>query len=241
MQTKILVNGYQGKMGQIAIIAINTTKDLIYVGGNDSKGNLKNKILETKPDIVLDLTRADTVFENAKTIIQTKITPVIGTSGLTKTQIKYLCELCNKQKTGGIIVPNFSIGAVVMMQLAAKTAAYFTEVEIIEKHHNNKYDAPSSTAIKTAEIISKKNNITQENTQQTPARGQLTQGIPIHSIRLPGHLAHQEIIFGGNSESLTIKHDSLDRKCFIPGIILACQKAKTLTKLTYGLEHLLNP
>ena len=168
---------------------------------------------------------------------------MIGTTGFSSTQIQTLTALCAEKKLGAIIAPNFSIGAILMMQLAKTAAHYFPQVEIIEMHHAGKLDSPSGTAIKTAELIAEANNVAAIPTTKAVlpgARGAVHQQIPIHAIRLPGLVAHEQVIFGGTGETLTIKHDSTDRQCFMPGVILACQKVMTLNRLIYGLEHLLD-
>lgn len=243
MLTRVIVNGAKGKMGSLACETLGNHSDFELVAQLTRQDNLAQAIKDTNAQIVVDLTRADCVFNNALTIIKQGARPVIGTSGLVASQIEELSEQCESRQLGGIIVPNFSIGAVLMMTFAAKASEYLSEVEIIEAHHQQKLDAPSGTALKTAEMIAtarknKKNKL--ELKELIPgARGGLHHDINIHSIRLPGVLARQEVIFGNQGETLSITHDSIDRKCFMPGIILSCQKVLGLNTLIYGLEHLL--
>jgi 4-hydroxy-tetrahydrodipicolinate reductase len=243
MSIRIIVNGANGRMGQEAVKAIQATHDLQLVACTGRHENLAAVIKETKAEVVVDFTRPDCVYENTLTIIENHAHPVIGTTGLSASQIETLQAKCQQQQLGGIIAPNFSISAVLMMRVTAELARYLPQVEIIEMHHDKKLDAPSGTAIKTATMIAAAR-------QQTPAlpeckenlagaRGGLYENIPIHSIRLPGLVAHQEVIFGGDSETLTLRHDSIHRAGFMPGVLLSCRKAPQLKQLFYGLEHLL--
>ena len=243
MSNNVIVNGAHGKMGTLACKTIQEHPDFHLVASLGRGDNLKSAIISTRANIVIDLTRADCVYENSLTIINQGAHPVIGTSGLLDDQICTLQQLCEENKLGGIIVPNFSISAVLMMRFAAEAARLLPEVEIIETHHQQKLDAPSGTAIKTAEMIA---NARRAEKAILPlkellpgARGATHRDVNIHSIRLPGVLARQSVIFGNTGETLTITHDSIDRSSFMPGLILACQKVTGLDGLYYGLEHLL--
>jgi 4-hydroxy-tetrahydrodipicolinate reductase len=243
MLTRVIVNGANGKMGSLACDTLNNHPEFELVARLSKQEDLAQAINDTKAQIVVDLTRADCVFENSLTIIHQGAHPIIGTTGLIPGQIKELTELCETKRLGGIIAPNFSISAVLMMIFAAKAAEYLSEVEIIETHHQQKLDSPSGTALKTAEMIAAarknpKNKLALK--ELIPgARGGSHQDINIHSLRLPGVIARQEVIFGSLGETLSITHDSIDRNCFMPGVILACQKVIGLKTLIYGLEHLL--
>lgn len=243
MKISVIVNGAQGKMGELACNTLEQHPGFTLAAGLSKNDDLGRIIKETQAKIVVDLTRADCVYKNTKTIIQQGAHPVIGTSGLLEEQIKELTEDCEIQQLGGIIVPNFSISAVLMMMFAKKAAEYLTEVEIIETHHQGKLDAPSGTALKTAEMIAQsrkhlKNKLALK--ELIPgARGGTFKDINIHSLRLPGVLARQEVIFGNFGETLTIKHDSIDRSSFMPGVLLACEKVLELNTLIYGLEHVI--
>ncbi len=223
MPIKILINGYQGKMGQAAVKAISACSDLQYIAGAGRADKLSAIIELHKPDVVLDLTTADAAFANTQTIIDAHVYPVIGTSGLTAEQVKLLQARCTEKKLGGIIAPNFSVGAILMMNFAVQAAQYFNEVEIIELHHTEKKDAPSGTARKTAELISAVN----------------AKEAPIHSLRISGVVAEQSVIFGGTGETLSIRHSSIDRSCFMPGILLSCRAVVKLESLLYGLDSLI--
>ncbi len=218
MQIKVLINGITGKMGRVAQATIKQQTDLTLVGEGNSKTNLVDLIKQHKPDVVVDLTTPDCVWGNCKTIIESNVRPVIGTTGLNNEQITELEKRCKTKKLGGAIVPNFSLGAMLMMKYAQDAIKYFPDSEIIEMHHNQKKDAPSGTALKTMQMMDK--------------------DIPIHSVRLPGFFAHQEVIFGGFGESLKIRHDALNRESMMPGLWLTCRKVMQLNHLVYGLENL---
>lgn len=243
MTIRIIINGAKGKMGQLAVKALEKNIAFSLVGQLSRKDNLAEAIQQQQAQIVLDLTNAEAVWQNTLTIIEHHAHPIIGTSGLVSQQIQELQARCTEKKLGGIIAPNFSIGALLMMRYAAHIAKYFSEVEIIEKHHPGKLDSPSGTALRTAELIAEaRTTIPADNNHREiipHARGASYQKIPIHAIRLPGLLAHQEIIFGGSGETLTIRHDTIDRQCFMPGIVLACQKVMALNELIVGLENIL--
>lgn len=243
----IIINGAHGKMGKEAVLAISNEPGLKLVAMLGKNDDLADAINKLNAEVVLDLTNAASVFNNTKTIINNHACPVIGSSGLLEQEIHELQELAKLHKVGGIIVPNFSLGAVLMMKFSAIAAQYYTQAEIIERHHPDKLDAPSGTAIRTAEIIAKNSKSTELHPHNYKSKqvianalGANYKNIPIHSIRLNGSCAHQSVIFGGFEETLTITHDSNSRKSFMPGVILSCQKAKFLPDLCVGLENLLD-
>lgn len=243
MQRRVIVNGAKGKMGSLASDTIRQHPEFELVAQLSKEDNLSKAITDTRAEIVIELTRADCVYENSLTIIKQGAHPIIGASGLLDNQINELSTLCKSKQLGGLIVPNFSIAAVLMMIFSAKAAEYLSEVEIVEAHHQQKLDAPSGTALKTAEMIqaARRNPINQLPLKELipGARGGLYNQVPIHSLRLPGVIAQQQVIFGSIGETLTITHNSIDRACFMPGVILACQKVMDLSTLVYGLEHVL--
>lgn len=244
MTIRVLVNGAHGKMGQLTVATLSREPGIQLVGEANHKDHLAEKINETKPNVVVDFTNADSVFDNTKTIIECGVHPVIGTSGMLQDQLKLLESLCAEKKLGGLVVPNFSLGAVLMMKYAEEIARYFPEVEILEMHHNAKLDSPSGTALRTADMIAKNRATSTQaplTTRETikGARGASHHNIPIHAIRLPGFIASQQVIFGGLGETLTLSHHSINRECFMPGVILACKKVVSLTKLVCGLENVL--
>jgi len=221
--------------------------DLIGVGkigvtvGND----LQTVINETKPQVMVDFTSPAAVMNNIRIAINNGVCPVVGTTGLTEQDIEEVRTLVAKTKVNAIIAPNFSIGAVLLMRLAQEAAKYLPHVEIIEMHHDKKLDAPSGTALRTAQLIAEQRGILRqghpdEKEKLTGVRGGELAGIRLHSVRLPGLVAHQEVIFGGLGQILSIRHDSISRESFMPGVILACKRVLTIDGFVYGLEHLIN-
>lgn len=197
-----------------------------------------------KADVFIDLTVPDAGFKNTKKALQHGVRAVVGTSGFTEEQIAELSSLAKTNKTGCIIAPNFALGAVLMMSFSKIAAKFFPDVEIIEKHHDQKIDAPSGTAVKTIEMIQKNRQVKQQGHPEEyetikGSRGGDVDGIKVHSVRLPGLIAHQEVIFGGRSELFTIKHDSFHRESFMSGLKLAIEKVIETNELIYGLEHVL--
>lgn len=243
MSTKVIVNGADGRMGQVTAATINNADDFELVAALGKKDNLYDTIKATKAQIVIDFTVAAVVFDNVSTIIAAGCRPVVGTSGLLPEQITTLKQQCQQQQLGGIIAPNFSIGAVLLMKYAADAAKYLPDVEIIEMHHNGKQDSPSGTALKTALKISKNRAPAHTDDLRTEtvagARGAKYQDIHIHAVRLPGLMAHEAVIFGGEGETLTLRHDSINRECFMPGVLLACRKVLTLHELMDDLADIL--
>ncbi|MGQ3892495.1 4-hydroxy-tetrahydrodipicolinate reductase [Legionella sp. CNM-4043-24] len=244
MTLRVIVNGALGKMGALACQTLQQHPDFELVAQLSRKDDLRAAIDETAASIVVDLTRADSAWDNTLTIIEAGAHPVIGTSGLLPEQIAHLRTRCEAKRLGGIIAPNFSIGAVLMMRFAAMAARYLPDVEIIEAHHQQKYDAPSGTAMKTAELIADARRVQQEHHQGHElipgARGAAHHGVPVHSLRLPGVVARQDVIFGSVGETLTLSHNSIDRLSFMPGIVLCCQKVSGLQTLYYGMDNLLD-
>jgi 4-hydroxy-tetrahydrodipicolinate reductase len=261
---RVMVSGAYGKMGREVLKAVHRDEHLSVVGAVDVKsdfadvgdligvgkigvvvGNdLPTVISETKPQVMVDFTAPEAVMGNVRVAIASGVCPVVGTTGLSPANVEEIRTLCNKHRVNAIVAPNFSIGAVVMMQLAVEASKHFPHVEIIELHHDQKLDAPSGTAIRTAELIAaQRGKMRQGHPDEveklTGARGGEYDGIRLHSVRLPGYVAHQEVIFGGLGQSLTIRHDSNSRESFMPGVILACKKVLTVDGLVYGLDKIL--
>lgn len=244
MTIRVLINGAAGKMGQVTVKTLQDHSDFTVVGQTGRADDLAVAIKNTQATVVVDFTNAESALKNTQTIIENNAHPVIGTSGLIKKDVDELQKRCAEKKLGGIIAPNFSLGAVLMMKYAQEIVKYMPEVEIIELHHNGKLDSPSGTAVRTAEMLSAARTTTPnlpKNTKETikGARGAYYQDIPIHAVRLPGFIASQQIIFGGLAETLTLSHNTIDRSCFMSGVIVACQKVLGLKTLVYGLEHVL--
>lgn len=246
MTIKIIVNGASGKMGRLACQAIDSHPSLILAAGLTRDDNMRAVVEQTGATVVVDFTRADCVYANTLAIIECGAHPVIGTSGLQPAEIIYLKQLCDEQQLGGLVIPNFSIGAVLMMRFAAVAARYMPDVEIIEAHHPQKFDAPSGTAIKTADMIVQARRISHIQSKEdhasirSHARGERCSGIPIHAMRLEGILAEQQVVFGNTGETLTIAHRTIDRHCFMSGLLLCCEKVTGLKTLCEGMEAVLN-
>jgi 4-hydroxy-tetrahydrodipicolinate reductase len=258
---KVIVAGALGKMGKMAVETFLNNQDLFHLEAGivrnlselDKKtvkyfedsgvrlaDNLETELHKGDADVLVELTTPDSVFKNSKIALENGVRPVIGATGLSDDDILDLSKLSQKTQTGTIIAPNFAIGAILMMKFAAEAVKYMDRYEIIEKHHENKLDSPSGTAIKTAKLMSenaKKAN--QASFKDQKARGELYYDIPIHSLRLQGYVASQEVIFGGLGQTLTLKHDTIDRSSFMPGILLASEKVMNLNRLIYGLENII--
>lgn len=244
MSISVIVNGANGKMGALACETIRNHPQFELVGALGRQDNLAQTIRDTQAQIVIDLTRADCVYENCLAILENGARAVVGTTGLSTTQLASLSDIASMEGLGIIIAPNFSISAILMMRFAAQAARYLSSVEIIETHHPQKFDAPSGTAIKTAELIAAARETSQYelpsgNELIKGVRGGLHQDIPIHSLRLPGVVARQQVIFGNIGETLSITHDSIDRIAFMPGLVLCCQKVMEMNTLCYGLENII--
>ena len=261
--TKVLVSGACGRMGRAVLKAVIDDAELALVGAVDVSGGAdtgelagtgKSGILvETdlaaalerlKPDVMIDFTRPDVVHGNVLTALSHHVSPVVGTTGLSDAQKAEIKAAADANDTPAFIAPNFAIGAVLMMLMSRMAAKYMPDVEIIELHHDNKLDAPSGTAVQTAAMIaevraSHMQGHSDEEEKIAGARGAAYDGMRIHSVRLPGYVAHQEVIFGGLGQTLTIRHDSLSRESFMPGVVLAAKKVRSLSSLTVGLDKLL--
>lgn len=243
MTTRVLINGAKGRMGSQAVKAVQGDIELNLVDTADHGDNLRTKILESKAEVVLDLTTASVAYQMALTIVESGARPIIGTTGLLPEQVANLREICKSRSIGGLIVPNFSISAVLMMRFAKEAAKHMPHVEIIELHHDNKEESPSGTAMRTAEMIHESRKVAASAKGDRPiiphARGADYNGVRIHAVRLPGFVAHQEVIFGDLGQSLVIRADSFSREAFMPGVLLACKKVSQLNDLLIGLEHIL--
>jgi 4-hydroxy-tetrahydrodipicolinate reductase len=260
---KIAVCGAAGKMGKTVIKGICGKSDLQLVEAIDLQevgtdagllagigplgvpvlSGLQSRLAASKPDVMIDFTAPETVMKNIYTALTHGVVPVVGTTGLNEADLSQVRKWVADCGIGAIIAPNFSIGAVLMMRMARLCARYLPDVEIVELHHDGKVDAPSGTAIKTAKIIREavpNNPEPEKKIEVYPgARGAMVEGIPIHSIRLPGLVAHQKVIFGGIGQVITIQHDSNSRDSFIPGLLMAVRRARSIKKLVYGIEELL--
>lgn len=255
MSIKVIIAGFKGKMGSTALEMVKADKDLSLAALVDPFATeesfegvpvLKNKedLIGLDADVWVDFTTPKFAYTNTRFALENGFAPVVGTTGFTTEEIEGLTALSVEKKLGGLIAPNFAIGAILLMQFAAQAAKYFPNLEIIELHHDKKKDAPSGTAVKTAELISQtraalQQGVSDEEELMAGARGAEFDGFRIHSVRLPGLVAHQEVIFGAQGEGLTIRHDSYDRVSFMSGVNLGIKEVVKREKLVYGLEHLL--
>lgn len=209
------------------------------------QADLESALKDANADVMVDFTVPHAAYGNALISIAYGVRPIMGVTGLTTEQMEELDKLCQQKGIGGLVAPNFSIGAILMMKFAAEAAKYMPHVEIIEYHGDQKLDAPSGTSIKTAELISEaRQELRQGNPNEKEtiegARGGYYNGFRIHSVRLPGVFAQQEVVFGGHGQTLKIRHDSYERAGYMPGVSVACKKAMTYTGLIYGFEHVMD-
>ena len=240
---RVGVLGARGSMGAEVVKAVNNSTDLELVAELDL-GDSLDQLITSGAQVVVDFTTPDSVMKNLEFLIQNNIHAVVGTTGFDSARIDSLSkELSKHPKVGVLIAPNFAIGAVLMMEFAEKAARYFESAEIVEMHHPAKVDAPSGTAARTAELMTQarkdsKKGAMPDATKQSldGARGSKVGDIPIHSIRAQGLVAHQEVLLGGVGETLTIRHDSLDRAGFMPGVLLGVRSVINHPGLTHGLD-----
>jgi 4-hydroxy-tetrahydrodipicolinate reductase len=241
---KVGVLGAAGRMGAEVVNAVEVSSDCTLVAALDFRDSL-DQLVTSGAQVVVDFTTPDSVMANLEFLITHKIHAVVGTTGFDDARMSKLKELSAAHPEVGILVaPNFAIGAVLMMEFAAKAAQFFESAEIIELHHPNKIDAPSGTAARTASLMTdarKAANLAAmpdaTSTSIPGARGALVGDIPVHSVRLRGLIAHQEVLFGGSGETLSIRHDSLDRAGFMPGVLLGIRSVISRPGVTFGLEH----
>jgi 4-hydroxy-tetrahydrodipicolinate reductase len=263
---KIIIAGPRGRMGSEAVKLVNDTDHFTlaavvdykhdglmlsdlpgfqYVGNVPIYEELKQCLDNVTADVLIDLTVPETGMKHAKTALEYNVRPVVGTTGFTKENLAELEQICHEKGLGCIIAPNFAIGAVLMMKFSQMAAKYFSDIEIIELHHDQKLDAPSGTAVKTAEMISA---VRQPKTQGHPneketlpgSRGADFNGMHIHSVRLPGLIAHQQVLFGSEGQTLTVRHDSYNRGSFMSGVKLAVETVMKQNTFVYGLENILD-
>ncbi|UJF25655.1 4-hydroxy-tetrahydrodipicolinate reductase [Planococcus sp. 107-1] len=265
MAIRVAIAGARGKMGQEAVHTVMKNENMELVAVLDYKEigasladtslfpdtyqvpvymDLKKLHTETKPDVLVDLTSPESVYEHTKMALQSNIRPVVGTTGFSDEELDELTQLARDSKIGCIIAPNFAVGAVLMMKFAEQAAKYLPDIEIIEMHHDQKLDAPSGTAMKTAHLISDQRPVhgqghPKEKETLRGARGADYDGMRIHSVRLPGLVAHQQVLLGGDGQLLTIRHDSFNRGSFMSGVVLSIETVMEKEELIYGLEHII--
>ena len=243
MTIRVGVLGAKGRMGETVCAAVTAASDCELLAALDLGDDL-SQLVANKVQVVVDFTTPGSVAKNLEFLAENNIHAVVGTTGFDEKKLAVVAKQFAAGSANVVIAPNFGLAAVLMMKFAETAAPYFDSVEIVEMHHPRKIDAPSGTAIRTAELISKAREGMVAMPDATKdlvagARGANVSGIPIHSIRLQGLVAHQEVVLGGPGESLTIRHDSYDRESFMPGVLLAIRKVSDTKGLTYGLESLL--
>lgn len=263
---RVVVAGAAGRMGRAAVRTIARREDMVLVGalgrasavGQDAgtvagagamgipvSRDLAEVFLTARPTVLVDLSRGDAVAAHAGVALDHRVPVVIGATGVPAKDIAWLGERCRAEQVGVLLAPNFALGAILMMEFARRAAPYFPHVEIIELHHDRKRDAPSGTAARTARLVAASRGTppappVAETVELPGVRGGSIEGIHVHSVRLPGLVAHQEVLFGGPGQTLTIRHDSTSEESFMPGLMLAIQKVGALRELVEGLEHVLD-
>jgi len=242
---RVGVLGAKGKVGATMVAAVENADDLTLSAAVD-QGDPLSMFTDSGTEVVIDFTHPAVVMDNLKLLVDNGIHVVVGTTGFTDERLAQVEKwLADSPNTAVLIAPNFAIGAVLSMHFAQQAARFFESVEIIELHHPNKADAPSGTATRTAELIAEARKGLPPNPDATStaldgARGADVDGIPVHSVRLAGLVAHQEVLFGTQGETLTIRHDSIDRSSFVPGVLLAVRRVAQRPGLTVGIEPLLD-
>lgn len=247
MTIKVAVLGSKGRMGAEVVKAVNNASDLELVASIDQNDDF-NIVKNSGAQVAVDFTTPDVVMKNIELLISAGISLVVGTTGFSDERINSVKKMLDtKSGVSARLVPNFSIGAILMMRFARSATKFYDSAEIIEYHHPNKIDAPSGTAIRTAQIIAEErqlNNLSKNpdaTASEIPgARGSKIEGIPVHAVRMQGLVAHQEVVFGSMGETLTIRHDSFDRESFMPGVLLAIRNISKKPGLTIGIDDLIS-
>ncbi|MFM1986453.1 MAG: hypothetical protein RIS18_670 [Actinomycetota bacterium] len=247
MTIKVAVLGAKGRMGAEVVKAVTNASDLELVASIDQNDDF-NIVKNSGAQVAVDFTTPDVVMNNLELLINAGISPVVGTTGFNEEKISKLHKMLQSNSQVSLrLVPNFSIGAILMMRFAKAATKFYDSVEIIEYHHPNKIDAPSGTAVRTAQIIAEErklnnlgNNPDATISEVPGSRGSKIDGIPVHAVRMQGLVAHQEVVFGSHGETLTIRHDSFDRESFMPGVLLAIRNIGKKPGLTIGIDDLIN-
>jgi 4-hydroxy-tetrahydrodipicolinate reductase len=260
--TRVVVNGALGRVGQVVARAVLADPELRLVGAVEEKvpqpylpapespdlipfsSDLGSLIERACPDVVVDFTRAQVAMEAARIALPLKVSMVIGTTGLSQADLDEIRGLCEKHETSAIVAPNFSLGAVLLMHLAKTASRFFENAEIVEMHHDKKLDAPSGTAMATARLMAEARGSRfkyppTEKEVLAGARGGELSGIAIHSVRMPGIMASQEVLFGGQGQTLLLRHDATSRESYVPGVVLAVKEVVKRSGLVLGLDQLL--
>ncbi|PLR77158.1 4-hydroxy-tetrahydrodipicolinate reductase [Bacillus sp. V3-13] len=261
---RIVIAGPRGRMGREAVHMVMNTERYTLAAVLDHKHDgimlselegfqgcevpvyteIEKCLQEVTADVLIDLTTPGVGMNHTKAALQYGVRPVVGTTGFSKEDLAELAGLCEEKELGCIIAPNFAVGAILMMKFSQMAAKFFHDVEILELHHDQKLDAPSGTAVKTAELIAevrgaKKQGHPNEKETIRGARGADYEGMHIHSVRLPGLIAHQQVMFGADGQTLTIRHDSYNRASFMSGVKLAVDTVVNIDSFVYGLENII--
>lgn len=247
----VLVSGAAGRMGSLSAETIAAQDDLRLVALVDPKmgtaiaqapvfASVGQALAETESQAALEFSVPSAVFANTKELLEAGVATVVGATGLTDDQVTALSAIAEARDTGLVIVPNFALGAVLLMQFARQAARYYQAAEIIEMHGAGKIDAPSGTSLRTARLMALPSSAAPGTDAVQPARGLVADQVHIHSVRLPGMVAHQEVLFGGEDELLTLRHDSLSRRSFMSGVLLAMRRVTAVKGTVIGLENFLD-
>ncbi len=256
----VLVAGSAGRTGRAVVAGVLQDRGTRLVGAVDpgavgrdagiaagvgacgviTGGSLETAVIQLKPDVVIDFTLPDVTAHNISVSLKNGCHVVVGTTGLTEEAIGVIRSEAATSGRNVIIAPNFSLGAVLMIELSKIAARHFGTVEIIERHHDGKKDSPSGTALRTASLLAKAINMKAgREALDGNGRGHGVDGVKVHAVRLPGLCAHQEVVFGGPGETLTVRHDTIGRECYVPGVLLAVRRVATVPGVIVGMEHLL--
>jgi 4-hydroxy-tetrahydrodipicolinate reductase len=261
--TKVVVTGALGRMGREVIAGLARERELDLAGGVDPRASeeyldlpgggglipitrdLETMIGRVRPRVVVDFTHAEAAMANARIALRHRVSPVIGTSGISPDNVAEIERLTAEAGVGAVVAPNFAVGANLMLHFARIASRFLPAAEVLEMHHDGKVDAPSGTALATARAMREARGEPFSDPPTTTftlegVRGGVEGGVRIHSIRLPGLVAHQEIIFGGPGQILTLRHDSITRESFIPGVVLAVKEVVKRSGLVYGLDRLMD-
>ncbi len=241
---RVAVAGARGRMGRETVLAITGAGDMEIVAEIGRGDDIVTALAASRPDVLVEFSTPASVMENVRAALAARVPVLVGATGWSDADVSEIATLCEQFDTPTLLAPNFALGAVLLMRFAKDAARYFPDAEIIEMHHERKLDAPSGTAIRTARLIAEARAEANHAPiviapDEPDARGEAVQGVRVHSVRLPGFVASQEVIFGGAGERLTLRHDSTDRHSFMPGVLLAVRRIRTRRGLLIGLENLL--
>ncbi len=236
MSNSVVIVGAFGAMGRVSVRTISAQSELHLVGELGRKDSLPDRLSELKPDLAIDFTEPNCVKRHLELYLELGIRPVVGTTGLSKREFEELAARYSQARLGGAVVPNFSLAATLLLRFGRELTRHYPSLEIIEYHHPGKLDRPSGTALHFQSALSGER-------ASAPSSMQARAGdnpIPVHSIRMDGFLASQEVLFGGPGERISLRHDTLDRQCYMPGLILTCHTVLQIDELLFGLEAVLD-